>query len=186
MKALIIVFALLFTPLAHSAQKAGVHLDDKIMIGNGHVLQLNGAGVREKFWFTIYVGSLYLVKKSSNITEILSTSSAYRLQIDVVYKEIAQENLLEAWRDGFEKNQDEDMMVRLKTRVEQFYSYFDANAVKGDRYLLDYIPGKGIKVTKNKKVRGIIPGVDFKNALLEIWLGNFPADNGLKKGLLGL
>jgi hypothetical protein len=35
-------------------------------------------------------------------------------------------------------------------------------------------------------VLGLIPGEDFKNALLEIWLGNFPADKNLKLGLLGL
>ncbi|MDH3389472.1 MAG: chalcone isomerase family protein, partial [Gammaproteobacteria bacterium] len=33
---------------------------------------------------------------------------------------------------------------------------------------------------------GLIPGEDFKNALLEIWLGNYPADKKLKKGMLGL
>jgi hypothetical protein len=77
-------------------------------------------------------------------------------------------------------------MVKLKSRDELFYSYFDANAVKGDCYPLDYIPGTGIKATHNKKIQGIILGVDFKNALLEIWLDNFPVDSGLKKNLLGL
>jgi hypothetical protein len=189
MKTLImaLTLALLFiAPLAHSVQKAGIHLDEEITTENGEVLQLNGVGLREKFWVDIYVGSLYLADKNSNVAEILSTSSAYRLQMDFVYKEVAKQKLLKAWRDGFEKNQDKETMAQLKSRAEQFYSYFGENAVRGDRYILDYIPGTGTKITKNNKLQGVIPGADFKNALLEIWLGNFPADDGLKKGLLGL
>ena len=187
MKALIMALALLLVaPLAHSELIAGIHINEKITAENGEILQLNGVGLREKLWVDIYVGSLYLAEKNSNIAEILSTSTAYRLQIDFVYKEVAKQKLQKAWRDGFEKNQNKETMTQLKSRIELFYSYFETNAVKGDRYSLDYIPGTGTKITKNEKLKGIIPGVDFKNALLEIWLGNFPADSGLKKGLLGL
>jgi hypothetical protein len=187
MKALIMALALLlFAPLAHSELIAGIHVNKEIAAENGEVLQLNGVGLREKFWADIYVGSLYLAEKNSNIAEILSTSTAYRLQIDFVYKEVAKQKLQKAWRNGFEKNQDKETMAQLKSRTEQFYSYFETNAIKGDRYSFDYIPGTGTKITKNDKLKGIIPGVDFKNALLEIWLGNFPADSDLKKGLLGL
>lgn len=187
MKALIMALALLLiAPLAYSELIAGIHIDEKITAENGEILQLNGVGLRKKLWVDIYVGSLYLAEKNSNIAEILSTSTAYRLQIDFVYKEVAKQKLQNAWRDGFEKNQNKETMTQLKSRTELFYSYFETNAVKGDRYSLDYIPGTGTKITKNKKLKGIIPGVDFKNALLEIWLGNFPADSGLKKGLLGL
>ena len=187
MKTLIIALALLLTaPLAHSREFAGVHIEDQITAENGEVLVLNGVGLREKFWVDIYVGSLYLANKNSNVAEILSTSNAYRLQMDFVYKEVAKEKLITAWRDGFGKNQEEQALIALKDRTEQFYSYFDTNAVKGDQFVLDYIPGTGTKITKNKKLMGVIPGKDFKNALLEIWLGNFPADSDLKKGLLGL
>ena len=70
--------------------------------------------------------------------------------------------------------------------MEQFYGYFDKNAVAKDQYILDYIPSEGTTVTKNDEVLGTIPGDDFKNALLEIWLGNYPADDDLKSGMLGL
>ena len=55
-----------------------------------------------------------------------------------------------------------------------------------DQYVFDYIPDKGTQVSKNQQVLGVIQGEDFKNALLEIWLGNHPADKKLKKGMLGL
>jgi hypothetical protein len=169
MVALVLIF---FAPLAHSIQKSGVYLDQQVTFEKGEVLHLNGAGLRQELWIKLYVGSLYLADKNSNVIDILSNSSAYRLQ--------------NGWREGFKKNQDEETMRKLKNEIEQFYSYFNKNAVKGDRYRLDYIPGTGTKIIKNKVLLGIIPSVDFKNILLEIWLGNFPIDSGLKKDLLGL
>jgi hypothetical protein len=187
MKKLIVTLVLIFfAPLAHSAQKADVYLDEQVTFENGEGLQLNGAGLRKKLWINLYVGSLYLANKKNNIIEILSSSSAYRLQMDFVYQEVTPKNLLKDWHDGFEKNQSEETISRLKNHIEQFYSYFNTSAVKGDRYRFDYIPGTGTKIIKNQALLGIILGVDFKNILLEIWLGNFPTDSGLKKGLLGL
>ena len=36
-----------------------------------------------------------------------------------------------------------------------------------------------------EKKKGVIEGYDFKKALFGIWLGDNPADEGLKEGLLG-
>jgi hypothetical protein len=187
MKNLIVTLALiLFAPMAHSIQKSGVYLDQQVTFEEGEVLRLNGAGLRQALWIELYVGSLYLADKNSNVIEILSNSNAYRLQMDFVYHEVTHTQLLKDWRKGFKKNQDEKTIRKLKNQIEKFYSYFNKNAVKGDRYRFDYIPGTGTKIIKNKVLLGIIPSVDFKNILLEIWLGNFPIDSGLKKDLLGL
>jgi len=187
MKNLIAVIILIsFYPLVHSAQKSGVYLDQQVTFQKGEVLQLNGVGLKQKLWIELYVGSLYLVDKNSNVIDILSNSNAYRLQMDFVYQEVTHTQLIKDWRRGFEKNQDEETLKKMKNNIEQFYSFFNTNAVKGDRYRLDYIPGTGTKIIKNKVLLGIIPSVDFKNILLEIWLGNFPTDSDLKKNLLGL
>jgi len=169
-----------------AAELAGVSLKDKITVGNGETLLLNGAGLREKFWLDIYVCSLYLANRSDNVAEILSAPYASRIQMDFVYKEVTSKKLIKAWDEGFSKNQTSEILARLQDRIDQFNSYFRQNAVAGDQFILDYIPGKGTTVIKNNAPLGLIPGVDFKNALLEIWLGNFPADKSLKLGLLGL
>jgi len=182
----IIGIIFLLIPSAQAAELSGVFVKDQVTAENGETLLLNGIGLREKFWIDIYVGSLYLVNKTDNVAEILSVPHASRIQMDFVYKEVAKEKLLKAWREGFSKNQSKQAMTALKDRIDQFYSYFDKNVVANDQYILDYIPGKGTTVTKNNQVLGLIPGEDFKNALLEIWLGNFPADKKLKLGMLGL
>jgi hypothetical protein len=182
----IIGIIFLLIPSAQAAELSGVFVKDQVTAENGETLLLNGIGLREKYWIDIYVGSLYLVNKTDNVAEILSVPHASRIQMDFVYKEVAKEKLLKAWREGFSKNQSKETMTVLKDRIDQFYSYFDKNVVAKDQYILDYIPGKGTTVTRNNQVLGLIPGEDFKNALLEIWLGNFPADKKLKLGMLGL
>ena len=59
-----LMFCFCITTLSH-AQKtvSGVKLDSKLSI-EGQELLFNGAGVREKLWKDLYVGSLYLDKKS--------------------------------------------------------------------------------------------------------------------------
>ena len=109
-----------------------------------------------------------------------------RIQLDFVYKEVAQEKLLQSWREGFEKNQPQASLQMLEARIAQFYRLFDSSAVARDQYRFDYQPGIGTRVSKNQQELGVIAGEDFRNALLEIWLGNQPADKGLKKAMLGL
>ena len=179
---LLFLFAL---PL-RAVELAGVVIKDQVTAGNGEILVLNGAGLREKFWVDVYVGSLYLVNKSDNVAEILSAPNASRMQMDFVYKEVASKKLIKAWNEGFSKNQTSENLIALQDRIDQFNSYFKQDAVASDQFILDYIPDKGTTIIKNNTVLGLIPGQDFKNALLEIWLGNFPADKNLKLGLLGL
>jgi hypothetical protein len=176
----------LYSSFSIAAEFAGVFVADEVSSENGQSLVLNGIGLREKLWVDVYVGSLYLPSKSSDVAEILSIPGAWRVQLDFIYKEVASEKLLQGWREGFEKNQDAETLQQLSERIDQFYGYFTDSAIKKDQYVFDYLPTLGVRVSKNKRQLGLIPGDDFKNALLEIWLGNYPADKKLKKGMLGL
>ena len=105
MKKLILATAfLVLAPILRAGELAGVFVKDQVTAEDGQILVLNGMGLREKLWIDIYVGSLYLVNKSNNVTEILSAPHAMRIQMDFVYKKVAKKKLLKAWRDGFEKN----------------------------------------------------------------------------------
>jgi len=56
---------------------------------------------------------------------------------------------------------------------------------KGDRIVIDYLPERGTQVTVKGNLKGVIPGEDFNQALLRVWLGDEPADKGLREGMLG-
>ena len=169
-----------------ATELSGVFLEESLQSASGETLVLNGAGLREKFWVDVYVGSLYLQRKTDDVAQILSTPGPWRVQLDFVYKEVAREKLLDGWREGFEKNQSAETLQRLRERIEQFYAFFDSSVLAKEQYAFECIPGRGVVVSRNGATLGTIPGDDFKTALLEIWLGNHPADKKLKKGMLGL
>jgi hypothetical protein len=181
----ILIFLSSFLFPLHAAELAGISVPDNITLSNGDKLQLNGMGLREKLWIDVYVGSLYLPTKANTVAAVLSQPGAFRVQMDIIYNEISSSKLIDAWNEGFEKNQSEETMKAISDRVKRFNQLFEESAKKGDQYIIDYIPGQGCLISKNKVALGRIEGDDFKTALLEIWLGNFPADKSLKEGMLG-
>ena len=62
----------------------------------------------------------------------------------------------------------------------------DVEVGVGDVINFDYAPDSGTRITVNGQPRGnAIPGQDFYAAVIRIWIGDKPVDDGLKKGLLG-
>ncbi len=169
---------------AQAGQLAGIEVEDQITIARNTTLKLNGMGLREKAWFDIYVGSLYLATPSHDAAEVIAQPGPFRVQMDILYAAIAGEKLVAAWQEGFEKNQSADSLAELDARIKQFNALFSESALKGDRIQIDYLPSKGTRVIKNNKLLGTIEGEDFKKAVLAIWLGNAPADAELKEGML--
>lgn len=107
-----------------------------------------------------------------------------RVTMHFLHDEISQEKLIDAWNEGFENNQSEQMLTTLRPRIEQFNQLFQT-VHQGDVITLDYIPEQGTAVVINGSEKGEVPGADFNRAVLQIWLGDSPADKDLKQGLLG-
>lgn len=181
----LLLFFCLYSPV-QAKELAGITVADQILSANNEKLILNGMGLREKLWLDIYVGSLYLAKQSNNVADILSQPNALRIQLNFIYSKVSSEKLIKAWKEGFEKNQSAEKLKAIQEKIDRFYGFFEDDATKNDKYIIDYVPEKGTNVSKNNILLGHIDGEDFKNALLEIWLGNYPADKKLKKGMLGL
>ena len=101
-----------------------------------------------------------------------------------VYDEVKSEKLVAAWNEGFEENNSEDRLAILRGRIDKFNAMFPTLGT-GDVVVLDYIPGKGTQVKIKGENKGIIEGEDFNIALLDIWIGEEPADEDLKDAMLG-
>jgi len=184
-KAAIIMVCIYVSSGLQAMEIAGVNLEDKIQLTpDGPVLVLNGAGIREKFFFNIYVAGLYLPKKSNLAAEILAMPGAKRATMHFLHDEVSKEKLVAAWIDGFENNQSQAEMNKLRGRLDRFNGFF-RTVHRGDVIVLDYIPDIGTSVNVKGVKKGVIPGDDFSRALLSVWLGNEPADSDLKYGLLG-
>lgn len=165
---------------------ADISLNEQVSVdGIDKPLILNGAGIRYKFFFKIYVGALYLPVKQSNADKILKASQANRIVMHFLYDEVEKEKLVNAWIDGFEENVDETIYITLKDRLLQFNALFP-NLHKGDIVQLDYIPQQGTRVTIKGVNKGVIKGDDFNRALLSVWLGEEPVTEELKDAMLGI
>jgi hypothetical protein len=162
----------------------GVNVPELITQPGAQPLMLNGAGVRSKFFFSIYVGALYLPQKQNSTSDILSLSGPNMVSMNFLYDEVSKEKLTAGWSEGFEENNSTEELQKLKDRLNTFNSFFKT-VVKGDVIVLDYLPEAGTRVSINNEKQGTIPGADFNRALLKVWLGEEPADSDLKEAMLG-
>ena len=181
----IIAMAWLSLGLSFAAGVEGVKLADKVQLG-GFELTLNGAGVRTRVFFRVYVGALYLQKKTGSTDAVLGDAGAKRIAMHML-RDLDAEQLFSALNDGLKKNHEPDQLARLEPQVKQLEGIFNAvkAAKSGDVILLDYLPGAGTRVTVRGDDKGTIAGEEFNRALLRIWLGEQPADAALKKAMLG-
>ena len=177
----------LVLPPARAAEIEGVKLADAVRLGDAAPeLVLNGAGVRTRVFFKVYVGALYLQQKLSSADAVLADGGARRVAMHML-RELTAGQLFSALNDGLKNNHLPEELARLEPQVKQLEGIFDAvkAAKSGDVILLEYLPGAGTRVVVNGEVKGVIPGEDFSRALLRIWLGEHPADGALKKAMLG-
>lgn len=170
---------------AEGAEIEGVKLADKVQLG-GSELALNGAGVRTRVFFKVYVGALYLQKKASAPEAVLADSGPKRIAMHML-RDLTAEQLFSALNEGLKNNHAPGDLVKLEPQVKQLEGIFSAvKAAKiGDTILLDYVPGTGTRVVVNGDGKGTVAGEEFNRALLRIWLGDQPADAALKKAMLG-
>jgi hypothetical protein len=169
-----------------AAEVGGVKLDDTIRLANQE-LKLNGAGIRYKAIFKVYVAGLYLYEKKSTVQDVLAAPGAKRVAI-VMLRDVSNEELGRGFMSGIQQNSDKSEKAKLIMQLQKFGEIFASipELKKGDILTTDWIPGSGTVVHLNgKKVSDVLPDVAFYNALLKIWLGDKPVDAQLKPLMLG-
>ncbi len=178
----IIVVLLLWSP-AQALDIGGATLPDTMTV-EGRDLVLNGAGLRKKFFVKVYAMGLYVLKKTKDAGKIIPADEPMAARMHFIYDKVSAKDLVDAWQEGFE-NSTGGNLDPVRERVETFNGYFAGDAKDNDVYEFVYVPGEGVRTIFNGRLVGTIPGLDFKQALFGIWLGETPADKSLKKGMLG-
>ncbi len=180
----ITLFAVLFSLSLNARQLDDVSLPDSVTLdGTDAVLQLNGMGYRTKFIFKVYVGALYTESKVNSRDAVQALKGPKRIALHMVRK-VSREKMTAALNEGFEENTSKKQLEKLQSRQKIFNSYFPDLKI-GDVILIDFIPATGTRVTINGEEKGIIEGADFSLALVDVWLGEEPADDDLKDAMLG-
>lgn len=176
-------FALLLTIAlagpAAALEVAGVHLEPTVTV-NDHQLSLNGYGIRKKFWVKVYIGSLYTAKPMSSVESVMTDPSDKLIRMNFMHSRVDREKITEAFNEGFTNTRMAGTDVTKK-----FIALFKNDFVRGDTVDI-VLGGDGTVVYKhNDQTIGTINSRQLVKGILGIYLGPVPADEALKKGMLG-
>lgn len=183
---LITLMSSLGASAAGAAEVGGIMLEDKIRLDNQDLL-LNGAGVRSKAIFQVFVAALYLSEKKSQVADVLALTTAKRMQI-VMLRDISAEKFGQNFMEGMKHNVSKEQKSKLIDQMIRLGEMFSKvpEFRKGDKLTVDWLPDTGTVIMINgKKTMDALPDPMFYNALLKLWLGENTAQEGLKRQLLG-
>lgn len=180
------VFFLLAANLASSGLYAAqancpdqVCFDNNVMIA-GTAVPLRGTGLLEFLKFDMYTAGFYVPENVHGIEGVLGDVPK-RLELHY-HRGIKVEWMNKAAQKIMEKNPGVEY-EKIRTRVEQISAAYK-KVEKGDRYALQYEPGKGTTLLLNNVPQINIPGLDFAHAYFGIWLSEYPANKELRDALI--
>jgi len=166
---------------------AGVKVEDTVTVG-GVKLQLNGAGVRYKGPFKIYVGDLYTAQKVKSLEELMAAPGPKRVTMTFL-REIEAGPFGKILTRGVEDNVPKNQLSRIVPGLIRLGDIFTVNKVlnPGDVITVDWIPGTGTVITVRGKAQGEpFKEPDFFFAMMSLWFGPSPGDWKLKDAMLGI
>jgi hypothetical protein len=175
--------ALAVAPAAFAADVGGVKLEDRATLGGQEVV-LNGAGIRTRAIFKVYVGSLYVPEKSTTMQGVLARAPR-RVQLNLL-RNLSADQLVDALVDGLKENNSAAELDAVKPQVDELVRIMKSfgEVKEGSVVTLDFVDG-ATRIAQDGTGRGSVAGEPFNRALLRIWLGEHPVQGDLKKAMLG-
>lgn len=178
---LLMVLVCLSAGGAMAVEVAGLQIPDRLELGSETVV-LNGSGIRTKFFFKIYVGSLYVAQPVTTTDQVVQAAGTKLIRMDFLHDRVGREKIVAAFVDGFANN---SPGLSADPITRQFLAAFDADFVAGDRVDL-LLAGDGtVTVRHNDRLLFSQVSRSLAQGLLLIYLGADPADADLKAGMLG-
>lgn len=178
---LTVCFVLLPLCGVFAGELMGVKSDEKIQL-SGKEMILNGMGLRRKVIFNVYVASLYLENKNHDPKNIVESGENKLVELYFL-RSVSGKTISDAIEESFRKNSPD--FNSLKERLDIFKSYIP-DLKKKDVVRFVFVKNSLLEIYYNGAKKGEIKGSDFCQTLLNVWIGEKPADENLKKGMIGL
>lgn len=185
-RALLLVLTLL--PICSQARTINdINLVEELQIDEASpVLSLNGAALRRTYMIVnTYVGGLYVENPSQNEQDLIESDEYKRMLFHVLLRKVTARKVARALKEALVVNINKEEQERLEPQITQFLSMFQGKLRKNDEVNIDYIPGVGTKVFIRGEDKGVIPGKEFSDALLSVWVGDEPVSESFKSDILG-
>jgi hypothetical protein len=172
--------ATLSVAVVRARDVAGVSMPEVTTVANKE-LRLNGMGVRkEEALFQVYVVALYLELPTQDAQAAITTDQEKHIVISML-RDISREQFVQAVETAIMRNSSADMPI-LRARLDLLENALPAPK-KGNVLSFTYVPGVGT-LMHGPGQEMTIPGKDFADALLSVWLGPKPIGGALKRQLL--
>lgn len=185
-RVLLLISCVILSWNASALEMEGIKLPESVHLGSRDLV-LNGAGLRTKYFFKVYVAALYLGEKTHIANVALNQPGEKRIALYVL-RELTDELMLQAFNYVISENNTPAEMHALEPQLKELTAIFRAvgDVRKGDLVELNYIPDSGTQIVVNGVQKGNIAGAVFNRALLNVWLGDKPSQPSLKQQMLGL
>lgn len=147
-------------------------------------LTLTGVGLRTRLGAHVYTVASY-VQDGTRVkgpADVLAADAVRVLHL-VMQRTAQPAEFLGAFRAAVGKSYPDDKFAKEFAQLAEAVG--ENAAAKGDHVTLTYLPGEGVRVQLGKKVDATVKNPAFAQALWEVYLGEKPLDEGLKKGLAG-
>jgi len=126
---------------------------------------------------------LYVREPSKDAAAIVAVDAPKRVRM-VFLRDVTKKQVMDAYREGFQKNSGGPGLQDLLSKLDRIAPAIPAELKEGAEMLVTYVPGEGTTVV-SPAGKETVDGKEFADALFKNWLGASPADDGLKKGMLG-
>ena len=168
---------------ASAREVAGVNLADTARVA-GRELVLNGAGVRKRAIFSVYVGSLYVPEKAASAPAVLAKAPR-RIQLNLL-RNLSSDQLIGALMEGLKENTTAAELQAIAVQTGEMAAIMKSfgQAKEGSVVTLDFVDG-ATKIGLDGAEQGSIDGEAFNRALTRIWIGDHPVQEDLRKAMLG-
>jgi hypothetical protein len=187
--ALALCAALAFAGFASVAQALtlhGVDIPPQVDVA-GKTLVLNGAGTRYVFLFKVYTAALYLPQKSTQPQAIFNMPGPKELRLTML-RDVSGKELGDKLNEGIKNNLTPEEFTSFIPSLAQLGALFaqKSQLKTGETVTIRDIPGKGSTIAiDGVPSGGTFTDPQFFNSMLKIWLGKDPAEERLKRALLG-
>ena len=180
--ALVVLSALTLDASARTVD--GHTVPDTLQVGNTQLI-LNGAGIRKKVVFDVYLAALYTDKKTDKAQALINSTAPRALRL-VLLRDIDSADLADALNEGLRDNTSKSQWQGIQPHAQQFAGLLLKQKGLKRGSVIDLIfSGSRVSVSALGTQQGAVDDADFAHALLAVWLGNDPAQSSLKRALLG-
>jgi len=180
-KVFLVVALLLLGTGAYGLEVAGVAVEPSVSL-DGQLLKLNGSGIRKKFFFKIYVGSLYATRRLATPVEVLTDSGGKLIRMKFVHSKVERAKITDAFSEGLTNNAPD---VAGSGEARRFLAFFTNDFLKGDTVDLALGADGTVTARQNGRLLGTLRSPGLTRGILAIYFGPKPADEELKDGMLG-